>query len=118
MAQDVRNCPNCGAVVNDCVCAYCGTVFQNPLDDFLGLSAMLAAVKDDGTVIAMALKVRSLEQSQRPDFFYTDDSIYRVYSDFPEVSLTGTLGDSATLGHTLRKVGKIAAERLHAEGAE
>ena len=118
MTQDVRNCPNCGAVVNDCVCAYCGTILQNPLDDFMGLSAMLAAVKDDGSVIAMALKDRSLEESQQPDFFYTDDSIYHVCSGLPKVSLTGTLVDSATVGYMLRKIGKIAAERLYAEGAE
>jgi hypothetical protein len=103
---DITNCPNCGAVIHDCVCEYCGTVFPTAPDGFYGKRCMLVAIDDDGGgMYAMALHVNSMERSRHVCFFNTDTYPY-IFDRGREVTIVGTIGDAPTLGHIMNAIRK------------
>jgi len=101
---DMANCPNCGAVVHDCVCEYCGTVFPSSLSSFCGKPCVLVTIRD-GNLFAMALDVHAIERNPQTDYF-TDNMELICVNRSNEVTVTGTLGDTQALfriAHDIKK---------------
>lgn len=108
--MDGHNCPNCGAVVHDCICDYCGTVFPSSTFDFQGKKCMLITIDDDDNVYATGMRVHSVEWSA-PECYCTMDAIrydYRV----DELTLTGTADDLPATSRGIRELGRIFSERF------
>ena len=98
MMAVVTNCPNCGAVVHDSVCEYCGTVFQADANRFIGKDCLFVLVYDDGFHF-MDVNVREIRNAM-PTTFYTDDAVYFEMS--PKIEITGMIRDAQAASHQLR----------------
>ena len=105
-----HNCPNCGAVIHDCICDYCGTVFPSSTFDFQGKRCMLITVDDDGNVHAMGIRVHSVEY-KAPEPYYTMDAVYYDFRS-DEVAIEGIVDDLPSTSHGLRELGRILSERF------
>lgn len=111
--RDVKNCPNCGAVVHDCVCDYCGTVFQINPHNLCGKDCVFAAMGDDGELFVMGVNVREIEHRMSPTVFYSDTTAYWESESFNEyVTVTGSIDTDGMLAHKLRKLKEAVSERL------
>lgn len=113
MVKSVRNCPNCGAVVHDCVCDYCGSVFPSSANDIIGKRCMLVVVDDSDQIRIMGLNVRSIVQ-KLPERYYTDTKSYFVggFAEVDEVEVTGTVDTTQVTAHGLRRLKDIFINRL------
>ena len=71
MVDHITNCPNCGGVLHDCICDYCGTVMPVNIDDFIGKRALLVSIDDNDDIIFSAIDVRRVERNDNygnPDY--------------------------------------------------
>ena len=109
--MDEHNCPNCGAIVRDCICPYCGTVFPTSTYDFQGKRCMLIAVDDDGNVLVRGVRVHSIEYKAQFEHYYTLD---RDYFDpvIDEMVITGTADDLPATSRGIRELVRIFSERF------
>lgn len=113
MIRAIRNCPNCGAVVHDCVCDYCGTVFQVGADSFAGKECIFVAMGDNDELTVMGFKVNKIEERTMCDTFYADNYAVYVNPDFyQEVTIIGTLDPSQTTAHKLKRLKSLCDMRL------
>ena len=106
-----HNCPNCGAVVHDYICDYCGTVFPSSTYDFQGKRCMLIAVDDDGNVFAMGMRVHSIERKELSCYHTMDRAYYDIH-DIDELIIEGVADNLPGASHGLRELGRIFSERF------
>lgn len=108
----VTNCPNCGAVVHDCVCDYCGTVFPSEPIGITGRDCLLVTVDGD-EISVMGLNVRKVEVDSNPTHFYADDCKFYVINNEPDiVTVSGTMFGSPTIAHDIRRLRDLINERF------
>ena len=109
----VTNCPNCGAVVHDCVCDYCGTVFPSEPISITGKDCLFVTVDDSDELMVMGFNVRKVEVDSNPTYFYADDCKYHVIDIEPDiVTVSGTMDGSPMMAHKLRRLRDLITERL------
>ena len=108
----VTNCPNCGAVVHDCVCDYCGTVFPSRVDGLRGKGGLFISLNDDDELYVIGLNVSEVRESRPETRFYADDLAY--YESFGPcmIEMTGYVDDMPTMTHKLRRLRDTINERL------
>lgn len=112
MVDHITNCPNCGGVLHDYICDYCGTVMPVNIDDFIGKRALLVSIDDTDGIIFSAIDVRRVDRNDNYGIFYTDHNVYNRILESSEIDITGYLTDSPTNMHELRKVRDILKNRL------
>lgn len=110
--NSITNCPNCGGVLHDCICDYCGTVISNNIDDFIGKTSLLISIDDDGNIIFSVIDVRQITKENTYDTYYTDDFMYHTLMNSTEIDISGNLTNSTTNMHELRKLRDILKNRL------
>jgi len=114
--MDEHNCPNCGAVIHDCICDYCGTVFQSSTDAFIGRECVLMTMDDDGNMHVTGLRLHRMEYKEpEPVCFYTFNMPYLTYQHTREVIVEGTVDDLFTKTSWMRKLGNVLVERFSNE---
>ncbi len=111
MSENITNCPNCGGVIHDCVCDYCGTVFATTLNTLQGRNCLTIAFNDSDQIVLQGFKVRQIETNISTETYYTDNTTYRMFSD-PDYIITASLQDTQAMASMLRKFIKIANTRL------
>ena len=106
------NCPNCGAVVHDCVCDYCGTVFPSRIDGLRGKGGLFISLNDDDELYVIGLNVSEVRESRPETRFYADDCVCFTSYDPVSVDITGSIDDMSTMAHKLRRLRDTINERL------
>ena len=111
MSENITNCPNCGGVIHDCVCDYCGTVFTTTLNTLQGRDCLMISFDDNDQIVLQGFKTRRIETDIPTETYYTDNTMYRTFND-PDYIITASLQDMKAMAHMLRKFIKIANTRL------
>ena len=111
MSENITNCPNCGGVIHDCICDYCGTIFTTTLNTLQGRNCLMIAFDDDDQIILHGFKARRIEIDMSTETYYTDNTMYHTFSD-PDYVITASLQDTQSMTHMLRKFINIANTRL------
>jgi len=76
----MTNCPNCGAVISDVVCPYCGTVFY----DFCNVSMnrpTYLRIKVNDSPVACRAALRDMTYYVRPGEFPEIDFSFTILPD-------------------------------------
>lgn len=107
--MDEHNCPNCGAIVRDCICDYCGTVFQSSTDVFVGRECVLVTMDDDDNIHVTGMRLHRMEYKE-PSYFNTLEWVH--YRQVNEVSMEGTIDDLFTKTQLMRRFGNALVERF------
>ena len=110
----ITNCPNCGGVLHDCICDYCGTVISNDIQNFIGRTSLLISMDDDNNIIFLAMDVRTISEENHYDTFYTNDCMYHAFASDTDtdIGISGTLTNHPTDMRVLRKLRDILKGRL------
>ncbi len=112
MFENITNCPNCGGVIHDCICDYCGTVFTTTLNTLQGRNCLTIAFDDNDQIVLQGFKVRRIDTDVSTETYYTTNSMmHQVFND-PDYTITASLQDKKAMSHMLRKFIKIANTRL------
>ena len=109
MSDDTHNCPNCGAVIHDCICDYCGTVFQSSADAFIGRECVLMTMDDDGNMHVTGMRLHRIEY-KTPSRWDTLEWVH--YRQANEVSIEGTIDDLFTKTQWMRRFGNALVKRF------
>ena len=108
----ITNCPNCGGVLHDCICDYCGTVISNDIQNFIGRTSLLISMDDDDNIIFSAIDIRTVSKENHHDTFYTSNGVYHEFLTNMDIDISGSLTDHPTNMHVLRKLRDILKGRL------
>lgn len=89
--RDKLNCPNCGAVITEAICPYCGTIFYDFANIEIGKEAALRLKIGDNLnifkAVATSIDVRNTDESH---VMYCDDRPFAICTA-PEYELTLTM---------------------------
>lgn len=111
MSENIINCPNCGGVIHDCICDYCGTVLQASLQSMSGRKCLMISLDDNDQVMLYGLNTTRIEENVSDMSYYADNTVYHTFTD-PEYNITASLQDSQSMSHILREFVKVANTRL------
>ena len=109
----ITNCPNCGGVLHDCICDYCGTIISNDIRNFIGKTSLLISIDDDDNIIFSAIDVRTISEENYYDTYYTDNCMYHEFVSDVNIDISGSLTNNPTSMHVLRKLRDILKGRLN-----
>lgn len=77
--MEKQNCPNCGAIISEEKCPYCGTMFY----DFSAIDfdkPCFIKFKKDGKIMRLCVRLKGLKYSMEPDIvtlYAGNQSIYQ-----------------------------------------
>ena len=110
---DLKNCPNCGAPIQDYICDYCGTIFPTNLKTFDGRKTILIAVDEKERLLLQSINITSIEEEYSLHGFYTNNE-FRQYNlaEAPCISIEGYLYDDKAIMHQIQELKKILNKRL------
>lgn len=109
---DLKNCPNCGAPIQDYICDYCGTVFPSNINDFNGRKAIIIAIDEKDRLLIHSINISSIEENRNYDNIFTTNEL-RLYSPmFPQISIEGSSYDNTAIMHQMQELKRILNKRL------